>query len=383
MKALRLQATNSTGPGAIDSSVTVRSKNSSTDFENPRVELEDVPLPTLAPNDLLLKVQFCGLCGSDFHMTENHKGRMAYPGLTQLPVTIGHEFSGLVVGYGNGTNERVKKAFPLQLPVTSEEMVWCGECPACRSGHLNHCEQLEELGFTRNGAHAEFIAVPAKLCWSLADLESRHGSSIALKMGAMVEPYAVSYRALFQGAHRSQWMPGLKILLVGAGPIGLAALDLALLGGALLVDVLEQRSDRKDFALELGARSALFPEQWREATGQYDWIIDAAGATDLCLEVAKDRLAIGGTICAIARSASSAPLDAEVLITKNARIVGTQGHSGESTFGKVIELMAHQKIRPLHLLRRIISLEAAVLRLKNQEKCEGKILVSPSGGGLE
>lgn len=372
MKALRLRAESVDGA--------TRASSASTTWRNPSVQLEDVALPDVGADELLIRVRYCGLCGSDYHLSEalGADRHLAYPGLAALPVTLGHEFSGVVAAHGAGTSAAVAAAFPLGTPVTAEEMHWCGLCDPCRSGHVNHCARLEELGFTIDGAHGEFVRVPAKYCWSLAALRERVGEENAFRLGALVEPYSVSFRALFQGAHRGAWLPGQRVLVLGAGPIGLAACDLALVAGARDACVLEIDPTRRELARRVGASHAVDSPAWRTLPGEFDWIVDAAGAPRLALEIAQAKLAVAGTVCLLARTDETAALLPESLIVRNARVVGSQGHSGEGTFGRVIALMGGARLRALELVEEVISLEEAAARLSGQRKSGGKILVRPS-----
>jgi threonine dehydrogenase-like Zn-dependent dehydrogenase len=355
-----------------------RSANASQDFRNPRIEIEEASVPVPRANELLLKVRYCGLCGSDFHLAEaNADQQLAYPGLASIPVTIGHEFSGEVRAVGEGSSAHVQSRFPVGSIVTAEEMQWCGECATCRAGHVNHCEQLEELGFTRDGAHAEYVVVPAKYCWNLAGLEQKFGRDRALQLGALVEPYAVSYRALFQGAHAGKWLPGARVLVLGCGPIGLAVADLANAAGAVDVQAIENLPERREFARKFGVSNAVASSEAGQIEGSFDWIVDAAGAPRLAAELAAKHLNVGGTLSLLARTDEPAPLRPEDWITKNARIVGSQGHSGESTFRYVLDLMAAGKLSAALLVREIIGLPEAAERLRSQKKSEGKILVRP------
>jgi scyllo-inosose 3-dehydrogenase len=337
------------------------------------LNLEQVPEPQPRADELLIRVRYCGLCGSDFHLAAG-----SYPGLAALPVTIGHEFSGTVAAHGPGTPREIIQAFPVGSPVTAEEMHWCGHCNACRSGHLNHCESLDELGFTVDGAHGELISVHAKYCWSLSELEKLLGEEKAYRLGALVEPYSVSFRALFQGAHKGGWLPGSRVLVIGCGPIGLAAIDLAMVAGASEVVGVEPDRARRELGKKIGATKVISPAETGSLAGTFDWILDAAGAGDSLATLAERNLSIGGTICLLARTDDKMPVAPESLIVRNARIVGSQGHSGEGTFGRVIRLMAHGRLRALELVEEVISLEEACSRLKQQRKCGGKILVRPS-----
>lgn len=124
-------------------------------WKNPRLELKEVPDPTPGPKDVVLKVRACGVCGSDVHFYETDSdGYMLYPGLTKFPCVIGHEFSGEVVAAGKEV-----KDLKIGDMVTAEEMIWCGECIPCRNGYPNQCLNLEEIGFTINGAFAEYIVI--------------------------------------------------------------------------------------------------------------------------------------------------------------------------------------------------------------------------------
>ena len=144
-------------------------------WRNPVVKMVDKKRPTIKSNEVLIKVKRCGICGSDVHMNQSYDdGYIYYPGLTAFPVTLGHEFSGEIVESGaNAFNKRTGKPYEKGEPVTVEEMVWCGECKPCCDGFPNHCERLQEIGFSIDGAFAEYITVPSKLCWSLKKLEKK------------------------------------------------------------------------------------------------------------------------------------------------------------------------------------------------------------------
>ncbi|NUM88343.1 MAG: zinc-binding dehydrogenase [Bdellovibrionales bacterium] len=273
--------------------------------------------------------------------------------------------------------ERILRKFPLGALVTAEEMQWCGRCDQCRFGQPNHCEALEEIGFTRDGSHAELIAVDARYLWPLAPLESRFGADAALRMGAMVEPYAVSYRALFQGAPGNRWAPGSRVVILGAGPIGLAALDLARAAGAASIAVVEPREDRRHLAMRFGAGAAREKPDDLPTSLEFDWVIDAAGAGHAAMEIAARHLSVGGSVCFLARTDAPAAVWPEMLITKNARVFGSQGHSGEGAFRRVIDMMAEGLLHPLEMLEGVCSLPEAGGRLSRQHRGAGKILVRP------
>jgi len=158
MKALRLYASKEPRPGYKFTEMELKTGKvieGSKVWRYPKLKVEDVEKPKIGPKDLLIRVKACGICGSDIHFYETDEdGYMLYPGLTKFPCTIGHEFSGVVEEIGSEV-----KGFKIGDPVTSEEMLWCGECIPCRNGLPNHCVNLEELGFTVDGAMAEYVKV--------------------------------------------------------------------------------------------------------------------------------------------------------------------------------------------------------------------------------
>src|SRR5690348_7084165 len=153
-------------------------------WRRPEFAVEELPAPEPAPGEVLIRVRACGICGSDVHIYERDAdGYMLYPGLIGLPVVTGHEFAGEVVAAG----ERVVGLAPGD-PVCAEEIAWCGECVACRSGLPNSCERLDELGFTYDGAHAELVAVRARYCWPIRELVEHLGEERGYAAAALVEP---------------------------------------------------------------------------------------------------------------------------------------------------------------------------------------------------
>ena len=198
---------------------------------------------------------------------------------------------------------------PVGTLVTAEEIQWCGRCDSCRRGLVNHCTDLEELGFTTPGAMAQYVAVRARYCWSLTELAARLGDDrTALTLGALVEPCGVSYHAMFNRLAAPR--PGATVAVFGAGPIGLTATALAATAGAATVIALDISPSRLERAREMGATEVLNPtgldlnEVLLEATcGRgVDLVVEAAGAPEHTLSPLTDGLAVGATIVHIGRS---------------------------------------------------------------------------------
>lgn len=319
-------------------------------WRNPVAKLVDKEKPKLKSNEVLIKVKRCGICGSDVHMNQTYDdGYIYYPGLTAFPVTLGHEFSGEIVEVGErAINKRTAKKYEAGEPVTVEEMVWCGECKPCCDGYPNHCERLQEIGFSINGAFAEFISVPSKLCWSLKKLEDRYKD--IYKIGSLVEPTSVAYNAVIERGGGIR--PGENAVILGAGPIGLAATKILKTAGAAMVIVSEPEEHRADLAKKMGADYVINPskenfvEQLKELTDNDGaaLYLEATGLPQVVTSDIQNSIweckAVNSTVVIVARAEQNMPVCGEYFQVRRARIVGAQGHSGHGTFPNVISSMA-------------------------------------------
>ena len=319
-------------------------------WRHPIVKVIEKEKPQIKPNEVLIKVKRCGICGSDVHMNQSYDdGYIYYPGLTAFPATLGHEFSGEVVEVGSrAKNKRTSKPFEKGEPVTAEEMVWCGECKPCCDGYPNHCERLEEIGFSINGAFAEYIAVPAKLCWSLKKLEEKYED--IYKIGSLVEPTSVAYNAVIERGGGIR--PGENVVILGAGPIGLAAVKILKTAGSATCIISEPEESRAVLAKKMGADYVINPlkENFVEKVKEYTdnegavLYLEATGLPAIVTEDIQNAIweckTINSTVVIVARAEQSMPVCGEYFQVRRARIVGAQGHSGHGTFPNVISSMA-------------------------------------------
>lgn len=216
MKGLLLNATWSPRPDYHVSDweeETGKAITGSSIWRYPKLEVTDRPDPKIAPDQILLEVKACGVCGSDLHFYETDSdGYMLYPGLTKFPAITGHELSGKVVEVGKEV-----KDLKVGDMVTVEEMIWCGHCTPCRNGFPNHCSNLEEIGFTTDGGFANYLAIGAKYAWKINAIAERFGDEKkAYEVAAMTEPTCVSYNAMFSRA--GGFKPGHYAAIFGAGP---------------------------------------------------------------------------------------------------------------------------------------------------------------------
>ncbi|HET6948425.1 MAG TPA: scyllo-inosose 3-dehydrogenase [bacterium] len=353
-------------------------------WRSPRLAVESIAEPTPGPGDVLMKPRACGVCGSDVHFFEtDQKGYMLYPGLTRFPVVIGHEFSGEIVEVGRGVTELK----PGDM-VTAEEMIWCGECTPCRNGYPNQCLRLEEIGFTINGAQAEYLAIGAKYCWKINALVERYGTKEkAYEAGALCEPTSVAYNAMFTRAEG--FKPGGHVVVFGTGPIGFAAIALARAAGAAKIIAFEVSKMRQELARTVGADVVLDPVALeRQGTKPRHAImeltdgegaamlVEAAGAPPRTIPEMEAAMAVGGKIVMIGRASERAPVYLEHFQTHAAQIYGAQGHSGYGNFPNVIRLMAAGRIDLTPIITSRFALDQGVEAVKKATKREdGKIMI--------
>jgi scyllo-inosose 3-dehydrogenase len=353
-------------------------------WKHPKIEVTTLADPVLKADEVMLQVAAVGICGSDMHMVEaDSEGYMLYPGLTRFPNTLGHEFSGRVVEAGNDVTDL--KVGDL---VTVEEIQWCGLCDACRKGLVNHCTNMEELGFTTPGAMAELIAVKAKYCWKITELAERLGDEKeALLLAAMVEPTGVSYHAMFNRI--STWKPGNYCAVFGGGPIGLAAIALAKAAGASQIIAFDVSSSRLEMAKKMGATSVYDPSSVNDLNELFldltygrgvDFVVEAAGAPEHTLAPLKMGLGVGATITQIGRSERPTPLSLEHYQVRGVHVVGSLGHAGHGTFPNVIRLMASGSLEMKPMISATLPLKDALSAFKRLEKREdAKIMLLPNG----
>jgi threonine dehydrogenase-like Zn-dependent dehydrogenase len=316
----------------------------------PEVKIVEKEIPKIKPNEVLIEVKRCGICGSDVHMAQTYDdGYIYYPGLTAFPCTLGHEFAGEIIEVGSqAINKRTSKPYEKGEPVTVEEMVWCGECKPCCDGYPNHCERLQEIGFSIDGAYAKYIAVPAKLCWSLKKLQKKYDN--IYKIGSLVEPTSVAYNAVIERGGGIR--PGENVIILGAGPIGLAAAKILKTAGAGICIVSEPDENRAALAKKMGADYTVNPmkenfvERIKDITDNEGaaLYLEATGlphiVTDDIQNAIWDCKAVNSTVIIVARAEQRMPICGEYFQVRRAKIVGSQGHSGHGTFPNVISCMA-------------------------------------------
>lgn len=222
-----------------------------------------VPMPVPGPGDVLVRVEACGVCGSDRHMF-----RGEFP--TAKPVTLGHEFSGIVEAVG----ANVTAVSPGDR-VTGDPNISCGRCTQCRRGRFNLCERLSAIGVWQDGGFAEYVLMPQAQAFPLpADLNPLHG--------AFCEPLA----CCLHGLDIARIIPGSSVIVLGGGVIGLLMVQLARLAGAAEIVLSTRQAPRRNLALTLGATAVIDPSASDAVAASRALLPDGADVVLECAGVA-------------------------------------------------------------------------------------------------
>ena len=197
---------------------------------------EDMPVPTIGPDDVLIEVKACGICGSDVHGMDGSTGRR------QPPIVMGHEASGAIAQLGANVAE-----WNIGDRVTFDSTVYCGRCFFCRRGQINLCDNRTVLGvscddYRQHGAFAQYVAVPHHILYRLPD-------GISFEQAAMVEALSIAVHAV----HRTPINLNDTAVVVGAGMIGLLVVQVLRAAGCGQILALDIDQDRLDLACRLGA----------------------------------------------------------------------------------------------------------------------------------
>ena len=341
------------------------------------VRIESVAEPsTPPPGQVQVRVAWCGICGTDLH---EYTGGPLYIPLghphpktgVQAPVIIGHEMSGEVVAVGEGVQE-----FATGDRIAACPIIGCGECRWCRSGSMAQCDHVAFLGTSwTGGALAERVNLNAYQCYHLPD-------AISDEIGALVEPFSSTVRAVAQG----QPGPQDNVAIVGAGPIGLMALMAARIRGAKRVVAIEVAERRIEAAKLCGADAVIDPtredpeKRALEITGGegFDMVMECAGQPATVLMAAKltrtrGRLVIMGVF------EKPAAIDLTDVVFREKTISGSM--SGYGLYEETIRMMTDQRFRGDLLITDRIGLDDLVERgyygLLNEKDKHVKMLVRP------
>ena len=307
------------------------------------LEIADVPTPAAGPGEVLIRVGACGICGSDVHGYDGSSGRRI------PPIVMGHEAAGRIAAVGaevTGLAEGDR--------VTFDSTIYCGACGYCKRGEVNLCDHRQVLGvscgdYSRAGAFAEFVAVPARVVYKLPE-------SISFAEAAMLEAVAVA----IHGVSLAQISTESTALVVGAGTIGVLTLQALRAAGCKRVLVSDVDATRLKLAKELGAADVLLADtdvvaKILEQTGGMgvDVAMEAVGRNET-VNTAIASVRKGGTVVLVGNIAPEVTLPLQKVVTRQIRLQGSCASAGE--YPQAIALMASGAIRVKPLITAIAPL---------------------------
>ncbi len=263
--------------------------------------VEDVPDPVPRPDEVVLQVAAAGICGTDVQIAD---GEYA----PTLPIVPGHEFAGTVVELGSEVGH-----LRLGQRVAADPNIPCGRCRYCRLGRVNLCEHYDAIGVTRPGAAAQLVAVPAKLCVVLPERLSEVDAALA-------EPLS----CVLHGVDLVGSPMGLRWAVIGAGAIGMMAMQLAAHGGAASVDIVDTNPDRQLLGRRLGLGQVASTLAELDDGGGWDVVVDATGVGP-AIEDGLGRVACGGTFLqlGVARTTTTVLVHPYRVYEEEIRILGS------------------------------------------------------------
>jgi L-iditol 2-dehydrogenase len=334
--------------------------------------IEEMPRPEPGQQEVLVRVEACGICGSDVHGYDGSSGRRI------PPLVMGHEAAGVIVAVGSGVTN-----YKLGDRVTFDSTVYCGQCVYCRRGEVNLCDRREVIGvscgeYRRDGAFAEYIAVPERILYRLP-------SKMSFPEAAMLEATSVALHAVKVSGVKK----GDTALVVGAGMIGLLtmqALRAAGVGRVLIADIDETRLTLGEL---LGADEALrgtggeIAEAILQRTGGVgaDAVFDAVGRAKTVAE-SIDSVRKGGTVTLIGNIEPEVMLPLQKVVSRQIRIQGTAASAGE--YPQAIELISTGRIHVRPMITAVAALEEGPQwfeRLHAQEPNLMKVVLTPIDEG--
>ncbi len=329
---------------------------------------QDVPDPTVGPDDVLIEVKACGICGSDVHGMDGSTSRRI------PPIIMGHEAAGVI----RATGSAVRGWRPGDR-ATFDSTIYCGECYYCRAGQVNLCENRRVMGvstgeYRRDGAFAEYVAVPQRILYRLPD-------DVSFTQAAVLEPLSVAFHAA--GLPRIRL--GDSAVVVGAGMVGLLVVRALRLAGCGQIIAVDLDADRLEAAKKFGADVGL-PADDGDVPGRVQAITDGRGA-DLGFEVVGVTAALqtalgsvrkGGSLTLVGNLSPTVELPLQSVVTQQITLYGSCASSGE--YPACIEMLARGAVDVSPLISAIVPLKDAAgwfERLHRREPGLMKVVVEP------
>ncbi len=330
-----------------------------------QIELVEIPMPIPGYGEVIVRVACAGVCGTDIHIFHD-----AYTNLTP-PVTLGHEFTGIVSQIGPG----VKRWAVGDRVVVESLAAVCGTCTFCRSGQTQLCRDRKAFGISQDGGFAQFVAVREDALHLLPE-------GLSFEQAAMTEPLCVAVHAVME---RSRLPAGAWVLVTGPGTIGQLVCQVARLTGAsVILAGTSADHNRLEVAKATGVEHCLFSDQEGAAVevvrltrgGGPDVAFECAGArgaVHFCLNTVRK----GGQIVQVGLSGRAFEIDYDLICLKEIEVLGSFTHNRD-TWEKSIALLTNPRLDLSALVSGVYPLEKWDQAFEKTEKAEGlKYLLTP------
>ena len=333
-----------------------------------RLEIVELPLPRPGPDEVLVRVQACGICGSDVHGYDGASGRRI------PPIVMGHEAAGTVAALGTNAS-RAREGDR----ITFDSTVYCGKCEYCMRGEVNLCDRREVLGvstpeYRRAGAFAEYVLVPDRIIHQLP-------ANIPFPEAAMVEPLAVAVHAV----SLAKLPENATALVVGAGMIGLLVLQALREAKCSRIHVVDIDDSRLELARKLGATSTVngrtsdaVAEIQRLTSGaSVDVVFEAVGSS-ATIRASVESVRKGGTVVLIGNISPTAEIPLQMVVSRQIRLQGSAASGGE--YPKCIEMLSRGAVQLKPLISMVAPLEQGpewFQRLHSREANLMKVILTP------
>ena len=329
---------------------------------------EDVPPPNPGPEEVLVAVRACGICGSDVHGMDGSTGRR------RPPIIMGHEASGVIASVGKEV-----RAWSAGVPVTFDSTIYCGECAYCRDGYINLCDRRRVLGvscedYRQHGAFAEFVVVPQRILYRLPE-------GLPFEHAALVEPFAIALHAI----RRSPANLNDTVVVVGAGMIGLALVQALRHTGCGKLVVVDVAGERLTKATKFGATDTINSGQQdaAKAIGELthgrgaDIAFEAVGVT-ATVDLALRCLRKGGAVTLVGNVSPKVEFPLQVAVTRELTIHGSCASRGD--YPACLDMLARGSLQAAPLISATAPLNEGASwfeRLYNKEPGLLKVVLKP------
>lgn len=320
------------------------------------LDVIDLPMPTPATGEVLLRLQYVGFCGSDLN-TFRGRNQMALS-----PVIPGHEISAVIEALG----DNIPESLTVGQTVTVDPYTACGNCPSCRRRRFNACQHNETLGVQRHGAMREYICVPWQKVIAADGLSPRDV--------ALIEPMSVGFHAV----DRADVTDSDTVLVIGCGMIGVGAIVRATLRGATVI-AMDIDDDKLALARELGATAVVnsAAEDVHEALARLtdgcgpDVVVEAVGAS-ATYQTAVNEVAFTGRVVCIGYAPGDISLTTKFFVQKELDIRGSR-NALPSDFRAVIRFLRRGQCPTDRLVSAVVSPEEAAQALSSWHEAPGRV----------